>query len=386
MKRILSLLLSIIMLFVLAGCGVQFMKPLEEDKDQIISEQSNGYDGDALFAFVSTASGIDDGGLNQRVHTVTRQFCDTFCVPYSYYILPDDNSPTINDILEGVVDDGYSVVVLPGASFSDALLQTAMNHPEVIFVGVDISEKDLNDRYRVPKNVCCLSFSEEISGFLAGYASVAFGYTHLGFLGGKPEPAIKRYGVGFIQGANLASIESDQPVTIEYVYAGTDTYDVNVTQFLDNWYGETGVQLVFAAGGDMARAAAAVAAKHDGKVIGADFDRSSEINEYGADICVSSAEKGYRNALRTVLLDAMSDEKWEAHSGKTEVYGLISSEDVQSNFAQLSYSNTAWTENFGTVQYAELIQRILKGEIIVSKKVDILPDISITLNNYDNIK
>ena len=385
MKRILSLLLSIIMVFALSGCSVQFMKPEVAAQDPT-SEQPTVYDGDALFAFVSTSSGIEDGGLNQRIHTVTRQFCDMFRIFYSYYVLPDDSNGTMIDLLEGVVDDGYSVIVLPGASFSDALLQEATAHPEVIFIGVDISEKDLNDRYRVPKNVCCMAFSEELSGFLAGYASVGLGYDHLGFLGGRPEPMVKRYGVGFIQGANLASEELGTPVTMEYVYAGTDEYDVNVTKFLEGWYGETGVQLVFAAGGDMACAAASVAAKTGGKVIGADFDRSAEINSFGDGICVSSAEKGYRNALRTVLLDIITEGTWEKHSGKTEVYGLISSEDVQSNFAQLSYANTLWNDSFGVTQYAEVIDRILKGSIIVSKNVDILPALSITLNNYDNIK
>ena len=49
-------------------------------------------------------------------------------------------------------------------------------------------------------NVYCAVYQEELCGYMAGYAAVKLGYTHLGFLGGMAVPAVVRYGYGFVQG------------------------------------------------------------------------------------------------------------------------------------------------------------------------------------------
>lgn len=386
MKRIASLLLSIILLLSFCGCSVQFMKLEDQAAGDTPADEVSPYDGDAMFAFVSTSAGIDDGELNQRIYTVCSQFSEMFRVFFSYYVLPDDSTATMTTYLEGVVKDGYSVIVLPGSSFADAVLQCAEKNPGVFFIAVDVSEKDLNDRYRVPKNLCCVSFREELAGFLAGYASVGLGYDHLGFIGSKSDPAIKRYGSGYTQGANLASVELGIPVTLEYVYAGTNEADLSVRSTLISWYGDLGVQLVFAAGGNMADAAASIAAEKGGKVMGADFNRFAQINAYGDGICVSCAEKGYRNALKDILLNVIIEGDVSEHAGKLEVFSLVSSTDLQSNYAQLSYSDTQWSESFGTNEYSALVERILAGSVKISNNVENAPDVSITVNYYDNIK
>ena len=73
----------------------------------------------------------------------------------------------------------------------------------------------------MPSNVYCAVYQEELCGYMAGYAAVKLGYTHLGVLGGMAVPAVvSGYGYGFVQGADAAAVEmgiADQAV-MEYVY------------------------------------------------------------------------------------------------------------------------------------------------------------------------
>ena len=98
--------------------------------------------------------------------------------------------------------------------------------------------------------------------------AVKLGYTHLGFLGGMAVPAVIRYGYGFVQGCNDAGKEMNDEITVEYVYGNKFAGTPEITAYMDTWYQEKGVQVVFACGGGIYTSATEAAKKANGKVIG----------------------------------------------------------------------------------------------------------------------
>jgi len=381
MQRITAFFLIAVLCISLCGCGVQFLKPVPVPPRP---QEVKRFDDDTLVAFLSTAEGIEDRELNQTLHTVCSSFCGAYSIFYSYYILPDNSPATIEDYIDGIVQDGYRIIILPGIDFAESITWAAEKYSDVLFLGVDISEKDLNDRYQIPKNLCCISFREDIAGFLAGYAAVAMGYRYLGFFGGSSDSGVRRYGSGFVQGASLAASQREASVLIEYAYAGGGEPESYIKDRLSSWYSELGVELVFAAGRGTIVPVALAAAESGGKLMAADFNSFSRIESYGSGICVSCAEKNYDAALSLVLADVLLRGEQEKHEGRLEVYGLVGLEDMKDNYVQLSHS-TRWTESFGAEEYTALVGSLLANDIKIYSVFEPASDDYVTINYMDGI-
>lgn len=92
--------------------------------------------------------------------------------------------------------------------------ENAEKNPDVKFIAIDVGSGDFEGAkagYKLPSNLTSFIYQEELPGYMAGYAAVKEGYTKLGFLGGMAVPAVVRYGYGFVQGANDAARQSDEP-------------------------------------------------------------------------------------------------------------------------------------------------------------------------------
>ena len=74
--------------------------------------------------------------------------------------------------------DGYGVIVMAGYLFGPACYTVASEHPEVLFLALDVTEGDLNAD-TVPSNIALICYQEEQAGYLAGYAAVQEGYKEL---------------------------------------------------------------------------------------------------------------------------------------------------------------------------------------------------------------
>lgn len=93
---------------------------------------------------------------------------------------------------------------------------------DVKFVTIDFEpQKDGSGETKVGDNTVSYLFSEQESGYVAGYAAVKEGYTKLGFMGGMALPAVENYGVGYLQGASDAAKEMNVNVVVNYTYTGT---------------------------------------------------------------------------------------------------------------------------------------------------------------------
>lgn len=373
----------------MALCILAFVSCSKKDGAKSSSTESA-----VKIAMVTDSGDITDQSFNQTTYTASKEYAELNGLEFNYYKPAGDSTADRVASINAAVQDGYNVLVLPGYLFAEAIVETAEMNSDITFVGLDIGEFDLMSSaeakgkkdWKVPANVFCAVYKEEIPGFMAGYAAVKEGFTHLGFLGGMAVPAVIRYGFGYVQGINAAAEELGiaDKVTVEYVYGGQFYGDQQIKAFMDGWYKNRGVEVVFACGGGIWTSAADAAKDAGGKVIGVDTDQSTLINKYADGMCVTSAMKGLGATVKAVL-KAIQEGNWAEYSGKIESLGLVSATDIDANYVQLPTETWAM-KNFSVDDYKKLVADIFNGNVKISNDTENVPAHSVGLNIYPNIK
>ena len=289
------------------------------------------------------------------------------------------------------------------------MVEAASDYPDVKFVVLDVAKGDYLaegvaaagesydyqpdnwdlEKYVDLSNVYTVVYQEELCGYMAGYAAVKLGYTHLGFLGGMAVPAVVRYGYGFVQGADAAAADAGVDVTVEYAYGNQFFGDADITAYMDNWYQTLVVQAVFACGGGIYVSAAEAAAKVGGKVIGVDTDQAGIIDAYGEGMTITSAMKGLAASTKDALKQIIEDDNWNSLAGQIVNLGLVSGDDPEANFVQIPMESTQWSDGFTQDDYKALVKDMFDGKITVSNDITAEPASLATtaaVNSYGNIK
>ena len=386
MKRILALVLALCMVFALCACGNGDKDPKETDKPDKAAMK---------VAMITDYGDITDQSFNQTTYEACKAYCTEKSIDFNYFKPASDADADRVAMIEKAVADGYNVIVMPGYAFANAIKQTVNTYTDVKFVALDVGAADLNtfnddgsikEEFKVPSNLYCAVYQEELCGYMAGYAAVKLGYKQLGFLGGMAVPAVVRYGYGFVQGANTAAIEMkiEDQVSIKYVYGNKFAPAPEITAVMDTWY-KGGTEVVFACGGGIYASAAEAAAKVDGaKMIGVDVDQSGIIDgKYGEGMTVTSAMKGLAPTVKTVL-SAISADKWADFGGKIETLGLVS-ENPDDNYVQIPMESTQWSDGFTKDDYKTLVSAMFKGDIKVDNSIEAMPKTEIKVETFGNI-
>ena len=386
MKRILALVLALCMVFALCACN-------NGDKD---SKETDKPDKAAMkVAMITDYGDITDQSFNQTTYEACKAYCSENSIDFNYFKPASDADADRVAMIEKAVADGYNVIVMPGYAFANAIKQTVNTYTDVKFVALDVGAGDLNtfnddgsikEEFKVPSNLYCAVYQEELCGYMAGYAAVKLGYKQLGFLGGMAVPAVVRYGYGFVQGANTAAIEMkiEDQVSVKYVYGNKFAPAPEITAVMDTWY-KGGTEVVFACGGGIYASAAEAAAKVEGaKMIGVDVDQSGIIDgKYGEGMTVTSAMKGLAPTVKTVL-SAISADKWADFGGKIETLGLVS-ENPDDNYVQIPMESTQWSDGFTKDDYKTLVSAMFKGDIKVDNSIEAMPKTEIKVETFGNI-
>ena len=388
MKKFLALLLALVMSLSLVACG--------GGNDATDGESTDQEGGDTAenaayqVAMITDYGDITDQSFNQTTYEACKEFCDAQGLQFEYYKPVGDSTAERVAQVDAAVANGYNVIVMPGYAFAETIKQTAELYPDVTFIALDVAQGDLDpngEGYTLPSNVYCAVYQEELCGYMAGYAAVKLGYTHLGVLGGMAVPAVQRFGYGFVQGADAAAVElgiADQ-VVIEYAYGNQFFGDADITAYMDNWYQTLGVEVVFACGGGIYTSAAEAAAKVGGKLIGVDVDQSANIDTYGEGMCVTSAMKGLAETVKHMLSEVLAG-NFANYGGKIETLGLVSGDDPTANYVQLPMETTQWGDGFTQDDYKALVKAMFDGEVTVSNDTSAMPETTITVNFAGNIK
>ena len=378
MKKILAMLLALVMVLGLVACGgdkpAETTAPVESDVEYKI-------------AMITDYGDITDQSFNQTTYEACKAFAEENCVDFTYYKPAGDSTAERVAMVDKAVVDGYNIIVMPGFAFGEALVEVAPMYPDVKFVALDVAEGE--GGFTATENVFSAVYQEQLSGYMAGYAAVKLGYKHLGYLGGMAVPAVQRFGYGYLQGIDAAAKELGivGDIKVEYVYGNQFYGDADITAVMDTWYGEKGVEVVFACGGGIFTSAAEAAAKVEGaKVIGVDTDQAAVIDGlYGEGLTVTSALKGLAPTVKTVLSAIVLEDNWAAYAGKIESLGLVSA-DPEANYVQLPMESTQWSDTFTQEDYKALVAGMFDGTIAVSGDIAEFPVTEVAVEQHPAIK
>ena len=208
-----------------------------------------------------------------------------------------------------VTDKSFNQSAYEGVKESGALYQAQEKYPDVKFVTIDFEpQKDGSGETKVGDNTVSYLFSEQESGYVAGYAAVKEGYTKLGFMGGMALPAVENYGVGYLQGASDAAKEMNVNVDVNYTYTGTFSESPDIKSKASSWYAG-GTEVIFSCGGQICNSIFAAGQEAGKYTIGVDTDQSGD-----SDTVITSALKDVKGATIEAL-NAYKKDKFQG--GKT---------------------------------------------------------------------
>ena len=206
MKKLMALLLAVVMLVSLAGCGKKEAEPAA--------------DGDKVYKVAMICdSSISDGGwgmscYNAMVEAAEKNKWET---AYSDSI----EQSAYYDSIVSYCSLGYDLIYAPGNQYTDAVLQAAKEYPEVAFAllngAVTTPEKAEN------KNVTSLLPNAVQIGWIAGaLAGLVTATGTIAFIGGMElDTTLNKY-KGFVEAATYVAQKSGKTVkALDPVYAGS---------------------------------------------------------------------------------------------------------------------------------------------------------------------
>jgi basic membrane protein A len=349
MKKYIALLLALVMVFALTACG-QKTTEAQGSADAAVSDEMTSDDGSYEVAFVTDVGQLKDKSFNEGTWDGVKRYADENALTYKYYQPANGSEATDDDrydAFKAAADNGAKVIVAAGFMQGTAIEKAAKEYPDVKFVFIDGWAIDGCD------NVAGIAFQEEQCGYLAGYAAVMEGYTKLGFCGGGggENPAVNRYGYGYVQGAEAAAAEKDVKVDMNYTfqYGASFSPSAELQALAAGWY-EQGTEVIFSCGGSIFDSITAAASANDAKVIGVDTDQS-----FSSPTVITSALKGIGEAAYQALEAAYGD-NWAEWGGQNVVLGAA--EDA------VGLPVDTWSlQNWTVEQYKEMMAKIVSGEL-----------------------
>ena len=301
MKKFWSVLIicALAMTMLLPGCGS--------------GSSSDGFE----IALITDKGNIDDKSFNQGAWEGVVKFAEENKITHKYY-KPEEASDTgYLASIDLAVAGGAKVVVTPGYLFEVAVYEAQTKYPEVKFILLDGKPHTADYKtYETKTNVASITYAEEQSGYMAGYAAVKDGYKSLGFMGGMSVPAVQAFGYGYLQGIEAAAAElgfADGAVPVTYHYTG-DFAENDTNKATAKTMYQEGTEVIFGCGGSVGKSVMSAAKEAGKKVIGVDVDQ-----RYDSETVITSATKGLGESVVQVLTSIYKTEDFDKYAGTTTV-------------------------------------------------------------------
>ena len=401
MKKILAMLLAVVMVLSLAACtsgnpdptqtaseppasqpGTEestepSQAPTEEppapagDNPDDIADTMTSSDNKYQVAFITDVGQLKDKSFNQGTFDGVKLYAAANGKSYKYYQPANGDAATDDDrydAMKAAVEGGAEVIVCAGFMQEAALKKAAAEFPDVPFIFIDGYPIGLD-------NVAGISFQEEQSGYLAGYAVVKEGFEKLGFTGGGggTNPACCRFGYGFVQGANDAAKELGKTVDMNYSwqYGASFQASPELQTMMNGWY-SNGTEIVFACGGSMFQSITAAASANDGLVVGVDVDQSAQ-----SETVVTSAMKGLASSVQWAVAKVY-DGTFSEIGGKGTSLGA--KDDA------VGLPTATWSlENYTIEEYEAQLADMASGKLVVDSMVAEEDFAKVTDTNWSNV-
>ena len=323
-------------------------------------------------AFITDVGQLKDKSFNQGTFDGVKLYAAANGKSYKYYQPANGDAATDDDrydAMKAAVEGGAEVIVCAGFMQEAALKKAAAEFPDVPFIFIDGYPIGLD-------NVAGISFQEEQSGYLAGYAVVKEGFEKLGFTGGGggTNPACCRFGYGFVQGANDAAKELGKTVDMNYSwqYGANFQASPELQTMMNGWY-SNGTEIVFACGGSMFNSVAAAAAANDGLVVGVDVDQSAQ-----SETVVTSAMKGLASSVQWAVAKVY-DGTFSEIGGKGTSLGA--KDDA------VGLPTATWSlENYSVEEYEAQLADMASGKLVVDSMETEADFAKLTTTEWSNVK
>lgn len=360
MKRILSLLLVVIMIFSLTACA---QEPSETPNEETPGEEASGEPYKAALLLNGTLgdkSFFDSAneGLTKLKDEVGPEVFD-FKVEQMGATAADE--PKWEPTLLDYCDSGeYDVIIIGTWQMIEALANAANEFPEQKFIffdeTFDYSSGGFDNIYNV------LYKQNEVS-FLVGAAAAMMTTDEslpmidpsnkmIGFLGGMENQIINDFLVGYIQGAKY--VEEDIKVSIAYVgdfYDSAKGKDLALVQY------QSGVDVGFNVAGAAGLGQIDAAVDANRYAFGVDSDQAALLPEKAEYIPTSALKNVGNSLIRAIKLDIDG----ELEYGQSESMGFA---EGGVELVKDAHYEEMIPEEIRT-QLDELEQQIIDGEIVV---------------------
>ena len=326
-----------------------------------IPDEMTSADGKYQVAFITDVGQLKDKSFNQGTFDGVKLYAANNGKSYKYYQPANGNEATDDDRIDAMklaCQNGAEVVVAAGFMQEAALKAAAEANPTVNFVFIDGYPLSTEAGESLT-NVAGISFMEQQSGYLAGYAAVKEGYTKLGYMGGGggTNPACQRFGYGFVQGADAAAKEMGVQVEMKYSWAYGSAFSASpeLQAMATGWY-TNGTEIIFCCGGSMFQSVASAASAEDGLVVGVDVDQSFE-----SPAVITSAMKGLSDAA-VWAIGKHYDGQWEEVGGKATSLGAADN--------AVGLPTATWSlENWTVEEYEALFAEVAAGNVEISDEL-----------------
>lgn len=374
MKKFLTLLLILTMVFTFAACGGNNETAGDGDATAVdydaIPDNCESEDGTYQIAMVTDVGQLKDGSFNQFTWNGCKAYASENGKTYKYYQPANADKATDADRINAMTDAcnaGAEVLVTPGFMQATALTEVAPKFPEVQFVFIDGWDMGID-------NIVSVAYQEEQAGYFAGYAVVMEGYTKLGYSGGGggTNPACIKYGYGFVQGASAAAVAKDVEVEMRYSWEHGSTFSASpeLAAMLKGWY-DAGTEAIFVAGGSMFNSGKDAAETAEAALIGVDVDQSGD-----SEAVVTSAMKDLAGSVIQTL-----DKFYTGGQVLNGAMLLGAADDA------VGIPTDTWQfENWTVDDYNALYAQVKSGEIVVDADSTVADPATKKLPNVEFVK
>ena len=273
----------------LVGCGKAEKQVQEEDNFKI--------------TLVLTEGGVNDQSFNQSAWEGALKAKEEYGVDVSYLECKQKSEYTTN--IETAVDNDSDLIIGVGFEMADAIKESAEAYPEQNFAVIDGSYEE------TPSNVKSILFNEEEAGYSVGLIAGKMTKSNkLGFVGGMDIPSVSNFAKGFEKA--LKEVNPKIELTTQYANSFTDAAKGRA---ISQQMIQSGVDIIFTAGGGVNMGVIEASKEAGTKVIGVDMP----MNSIEPDTVVTSALKNVGTGVKLTIKDLIDG---NFSGGVAQVYDL----------------------------------------------------------------